>query len=126
MARYLGFWNNDLSKENVRNLYIKGFNSIFMGFGYYWNQVKDDATLDFPSKQTHAIQNLVSDYQEFKKMGYKKFIIDGGWGMNEPDAIWKRISDALNGEDIIMYAGEFPETFVEKHSTSRNQATCLN
>jgi hypothetical protein len=119
MAKYLGIWTRDMSKENIKSLYNAGFNSLFMDFEPFWKEVENNTSLPtFEMKKTKALQNYISAYKEYRKMGYEKFIMGiGSCGMTEQNSWWKLFSESLPNDDFIMYAGEFIETFYERQPT---------
>lgn len=116
MVKYKGIWTNDLSEKNIKSLYNDGFNTIVLHLGYFWKQVENNEY--FPSyedKKRKMLQLYFDTYWKCKEIGFQKFFIDGGWGMNEEDAHWKIISQRLKDEpNIIMYAGEMIENFYEQ------------
>lgn len=116
MAKTLGIWTRDMSLDNVKYLRESGFNALFMLLDPFWKQVENDLTLPtFEEKKAKAIDNYYIAYLTFKNLGYKKFILGvGGWGMNESDSWWRLASKKFhNHTDVILYAGEFIESFYE-------------
>lgn len=110
--RYLGVWTKDLSRGNILSLVDQGFNSLFLQIGYFY----DNTYPNNVKRQETTVALMYDTYSFAKKLGFKYFLIDCGWGLGELDGNYfyeKIIAKFKDCQDVDFYLGEPIESFVE-------------
>lgn len=118
--KYLGIWTKDLSKGNILSLVDQGFNSLFLQVGFFY----DNTLPNYVNRQDATVALMYDAYSFAKKLGYKYFLIDCGWGLGELDGNYfyeKIIAKFKDCEDVDFYLGEPIESFVETGKYSFEQ-----
>lgn len=120
MSNLIGKWDNDLSIENVKSLRRKGYNALFLHIDFFYKKIKKL----YPSEteencQVYTANLMFNYYKKFVDFGFKFFLIDIGWGLDDIDKnyFYKRIVDRFVSPEITnieFYFGEMYENMVEK------------
>lgn len=113
---YLLLWH----KENGNLAFAKamhkaGFNAWRIPVEPFWNQVKD-LQIDVEDKQKMTANSMYDFYLSLKRLGFKFFLIDAGWGLGSFDGnyFYERIYDKFEGKQDVLYDwGECYEDCVE-------------
>lgn len=106
----LGIWTLDYSINELQKLKDEGFDGLFLPMGYFWDIQGSNPTYE------KAIFWMKHWYEETKKMGFKFFLIDFGWGLGKYDGnyTYKKVYEAFkDSTDVMFYCGEFYESFYE-------------
>lgn len=117
MKNITGIWVNNFTEDEAKEMLEQGFNGILLPFKPYYF---------YNSHNRYNINTAITEYHNaylrLQKLGCKEFLLEaGGWGIDEPESIWKLVSDKF-GKDkrsfatypYHLYAGEFPEQFYER------------
>lgn len=115
MKNITGIWINNFTEEEARKMLSQGFNGLLLPFSPYHSFTINH----YRRNINYAITEYHNTYLRLQKLGCKEFLLEaGGWGIDEPEAIWKLVSKKFNDKHSIatchLYAGEFPEQFYER------------
>ena len=122
--KHLGIWTKDLSKGNIFSLANQGFNSLFLQIGYFYKNTYSDNA----KRQETTVALMYDTYLLMKKLEFKYFLIDCGWGLGKIDDNYfyeKIIGKFKDCEDVDFYLGEPIESFVETGQYSFDQVSEL-
>lgn len=118
-----GIWTNDLSWSNISLLRKQGFDSLFLKCGFFYNKFTNDS-MPTDERQKLTAEAMKNAYDFARGIGYKFFVTDIGWGLDELDNnyFWHKIFEKFKFcTDIIFYHGEPLEHLVETKQYSFNQ-----
>ena len=116
----LGILTRSLNLSNLEKLRSKDFNAIYFFIGWFYKPEKD-----IEEAQKKTVKKMLSLYEESKKLGYKHFLIDIGWGLGSygtgNNYFYEKIIAAFNEmDDVTFYLGEPYEEFGEKFGHPRS------